>query len=212
MGSGTLRFEISTASGDLPVAGAQIIISDTSGSILYEKTSDTGGRAEGVELAAPDKQLSLEPEYEGDPYSRYNVSVTAAGFRPVNIMGVQIFDGEASILPVVMEPMTERGQRSGPAVFDIPKNALQDDTPRQGESDVPNARVLREVIIPNYITVHLGHPDDARALNVRVPFISYCKNVASSEIYPDWPKASLEANILCQISLALNRVYTDTHQ
>ena len=37
----------------------------------------------------------------------------------------------------------------------------------------------------------------------------HTKNVASSEIYPNWPIASLEANILCQISLTLNRVYTE---
>ena len=38
-------------------------------------------------------------------------------------------------------------------------------------------------IVPSYITVHLGAPDEA-APNVRVPFIDYIKNVASSEICP----------------------------
>ena len=64
-------------------------------------------------------------------------------------------------------------------------------------------------IIPQYITVHLGLPDDASAPNVRVPFIDYIKNVASSEIYPTWPEAAIRANILAQISFALNRVYTE---
>ena len=39
--------------------------------------------------------------------------------------------------------------------------------------------------IPTEITVHLGAPN-ASAANVTVPFVSYLKNVASSEVYPTW--------------------------
>ncbi len=62
--------------------------------------------------------------------------------------------------------------------------------------------------IPETITVHLGAPD-APAQNVTVPFPEYIKNVASSEIYPTWPVSALRANILAQISFALNRIYTE---
>ncbi|MBR2406141.1 MAG: peptidoglycan-binding protein [Clostridia bacterium] len=62
--------------------------------------------------------------------------------------------------------------------------------------------------IPETITVHLGTPD-SNAANVTVPFSEYIKNVASSEIYPTWPISALRANILSQISFALNRVYTE---
>jgi len=209
MGKGALRFEIGTANGDLPVAGAKIIISSQTGDVLYQLTSDANGLADAVELEAPDGTLTLRPDYDGDPYARYNVEVRAPGFRPVQVRGVQIFDGESSALPVVMEPLTASGTRSGATIFDIPKNALQDATQRQQETDRPNPRILREVIIPDFITVHLGHPDNDKAMTTRVRFIDYAKNVASSEIYPHWPKAALEANILAQISLALNRVYTE---
>ncbi len=67
------------------------------------------------------------------------------------------------------------------------------------------------VIIPQTITVHLGAPSES-ANNVTVPFIDYIKNVASSEIYPTWPEASLRANILAQISFALNRVFTEYYR
>lgn len=63
-------------------------------------------------------------------------------------------------------------------------------------------------IVPSYITVHLGAPDEA-APNVRVPFIDYIKNVASSEIYPTWPESALRANIYAQVSFALNRIFTE---
>ncbi|HIV86002.1 MAG TPA: peptidoglycan-binding protein [Candidatus Monoglobus merdigallinarum] len=63
-----------------------------------------------------------------------------------------------------------------------------------------------ELKIPENIVVHLGAPDDASAQNVTVPFVEYIKNVASSEIYPTWPENALIANILAQITFALNRV------
>ena len=62
--------------------------------------------------------------------------------------------------------------------------------------------------IPQTITVHTG-PANQWAENVTVSFPDYIKNVASSEIYPTWPEAALRANILAQISFALNRVYTE---
>ena len=62
--------------------------------------------------------------------------------------------------------------------------------------------------IPSYITVHLGAPN-SDAENVTVRFTDYIKNVASSEIFPNWPVEALRANILAQISYTLNRVYTE---
>ena len=67
------------------------------------------------------------------------------------------------------------------------------------------------VAVPEFITVHLGPPDSAAA-NVRVPFVDYVKNVASSEIYPTWDDSALTANILAIISFALNRVYTEFYR
>ena len=61
--------------------------------------------------------------------------------------------------------------------------------------------------IPEKIVIHLG-PPDSNAENVTEDFADYIKNVASSEIYPTWPREALIANILAQISVALNRIYT----
>ena len=65
--------------------------------------------------------------------------------------------------------------------------------------------------IPETITVHLGPPSRAAA-NVTLPFIDYVKNVASSEVYPNWPEEAIRANIYAQISFALNRVYTEFYR
>ena len=65
--------------------------------------------------------------------------------------------------------------------------------------------------IPETIVVHLGAPT-ASAPNVPVPFTDYVKNVVSSEIYPTWEPAALEANTLAIISFALNRYYTEYYR
>ena len=66
-------------------------------------------------------------------------------------------------------------------------------------------------VVPETITVHLGAPGES-ARNVVVSFAQYIKNVASHEIYPTWPESAIRANILAQISYALNRVYTEYYR
>ena len=70
---------------------------------------------------------------------------------------------------------------------------------------------VRYPVIPNNITIHLGKPDD-NSKNITVSWTDYIKNVASSEIYPTWPKAALEANIYAIISFALNRIYNEWYR
>lgn len=65
--------------------------------------------------------------------------------------------------------------------------------------------------IPENITVHLGRPDEYAA-NVTVPFPDYIKNVASSEIFPTWNESAIRANIYAQISIALNRIFTEYYR
>lgn len=70
------------------------------------------------------------------------------------------------------------------------------------------ATVVNYPTIPTEIVVHMGAPDEA-AKDISIPFIDYIKNVASSEIYPTWPDSAIEANILAEISFALNRIYNE---
>ena len=66
-------------------------------------------------------------------------------------------------------------------------------------------------VIPESIVVHLGSPS-SNARNIRVNFIEYIKNVASGELYPNWPNEALRANILAIISFTLNRVYNEWYR
>ena len=67
---------------------------------------------------------------------------------------------------------------------------------------------VRTPVVPTEITVHIGPPEEA-GKNITVPFPEYIKNVASNEIYPSWPADAIKANILAQISFALNRIYNE---
>ena len=70
---------------------------------------------------------------------------------------------------------------------------------------------VRYPIVPNNITVHLGKPDEA-ARDINVSFTDYISNVASSELYPTWPKNALIANIYAIISFAMNRIYNEWYR
>lgn len=71
------------------------------------------------------------------------------------------------------------------------------------------ATQVKRPTIPTNIVVHLGAPDDKSAKNITIPFQEYIKNVASSEIYPTWPLDAIKANVLAEISFALNRIYNE---
>ena len=70
---------------------------------------------------------------------------------------------------------------------------------------------IRYPVVPTTITVHLGAPDE-KARDITIPFTDYISNVASSEIYPTWPRNALIANIYAITSFALNRIYNEWYR
>ena len=70
---------------------------------------------------------------------------------------------------------------------------------------------VRYPIVPNNITVHLGKPDE-NVRNITVSFVNYISNVASSELYPTWPRNCLIANIYAIISFTMNRIYNEWYR
>ncbi|GHU55560.1 hypothetical protein AGMMS49975_17520 [Clostridia bacterium] len=146
------------------------------------------------------------------------MTISAEGYETVNVYGVSVFDTETTDLPVTMHHegggYTRDIENAGDTDINniyIGDNALRSSTPRNAEGGGSGTRVLKDVIIPYNITVHLGRPD-REATNVTVPFIDYVKNTASHEIYPTWPEASLEANIDAITTFALNRIYTEWYR
>ncbi len=204
---GYLQVLVTTGSSALPIENATVIIKDKAGSQLYSLKTNEDGLTIYVSLDAPSVDLTLDPIHKNLPYATYDVEVYAEGYSSSVVKNVQIFSTISSTLPVSMQPMPRTGE-AGVQVFDIPPNALDTDIQMLPEAPREGGRVLKAVVIPEFVVVHLGTPS-SNARNVWVRFIDYIKNVASSEIYPTWPQNSLIANIHAQVSLVLNRIFTE---
>ena len=209
MATGILRIQAFAARQSAPVEGVTVnIVGD---GFTAARMTDAEGNAADVTLTAPDCALSLEEDNTTRlPYAVCSLTASKAGYRTVRIQGIQVFAGQVTLAQPEMIPETEEDRDVENPPIVIPPHPLFAGGGGSGRApaDPCAPRVLDRVIIPKNITVHLGKPA-ASARNVTVSFRKYIANVASSEVYPTWPEAALRANIHCQISLALNRIYTE---
>ena len=209
MATGILRIQAFAARQSAPVEGVTVnIVGD---GFTAARMTDAEGNAADVTLTAPDCALSLEEDNTTRlPYAVCSLTASKAGYRTVRIQGIQVFAGQVTLAQPEMIPETEEGRDVEDPPIVIPPHPLFAGGGGGGRApaDPCTPRVLDRVIIPKNITVHLGKPA-ASARNVTVSFRRYIANVASSEVYPTWPESALRANIHCQISLALNRIYTE---
>lgn len=218
MGRGFIKVELFTAREVVPVSGGNIFILKST-SVDFDKgrilTTDSSGITKILEVDTPDIELSKNKDSEQIPYSVYDLYVRAPGYKDAVVEGVQVFSNEVSIQQIEMIPTTKEGEFLEELEHNyIPPHQLIEEMPRvQVDEKEPifQSKVLIRPYIPEFITVHLGAPS-SYAENVTVRFPEYIKNVASSEIYPTWPEHAIRANIYCQISFALNRVYTEWYR
>ncbi|MDE7312786.1 MAG: LysM peptidoglycan-binding domain-containing protein [Eubacterium sp.] len=211
MAIGYLTIQARTAHDAVPLSGVQITVSDNQGNTIYQLATDENGEAQEVPLETLDQSFSQNAYFTGTPYISYNVLAQAAGFNSLYISDIPIYEGENAILPLALVPMQERQRTPSQTEIPIGKPAVAMHEMRGQDGPISFPYVLRQVVIPDPITVHLGSPD-ASARNVRMSFPEYVKNAASSEIYPTWPKAALTANIYAIITFALNRIYTEWYR
>ncbi len=214
---GDLRISVVSTIGLFPVEGARISIAYTTEpeTVVATATTDSSGTTEIIQLPAPAFALSQEPS-EIQPYTDYNITAEAEGYEPVMVTGSEIFPDELSLQQIRMIPLqTARGEEE---IISIPVHTLYGEYPPKIPEDEikPMAEsgeiVLSRVVIPEYVIVHDGVPNDSTAPNYWVRYKDYIKNVASSEIYSTWPEATIYANILAIMSFTLNRVYTEWYR
>ena len=209
MATGILRIQAFAARQSAPVEGVVVTVSGNG--FTHTCTTDAEGNAADITLTTPACALSLdETNTTTRPYALCDLTAARPGYRTVRIQGVQVFPGQVTLARPEMIPDTEETRDIPSEPIVIPTHALFAGSGGSGPSPTANCepRVLSRVVIPKNITVHLGRPA-ASARNVTVSFRDYIANVASSEVYPTWPEQALRANIHCQISLALNRIYTE---
>lgn len=213
---GNLQINVQSTVRNVPIKDAKIQVSYTGDPtrVIEEITTDASGQSPTLELPAPPVDYSLEPG-EIQPYSEYTLNVTAAGYTPFDISGVEILSTATALQSVYLEPQ-EAGEQIDNLV--IPAHTLYGDYPPKipedeiKPMDETGEIVLSRVVVPEYVVVHDGVPSDNTARDYYVRYKDYIKNVASSEIYATWPADTIRANVLAIMSFTLNRVYTEWYR
>ncbi|MGN0371475.1 MAG: peptidoglycan-binding protein [Enterocloster sp.] len=215
--SGMLQIHVVNIQNNFPIQNANVTISYTGDpeSPIEQLHTNSSGQTETISLPAPPVEYSLEPGIL-QPYSEYNVLIEAEGFRPLAVSGTEILAGTTALQPAAMTP--ENGEKAPENPVVIPEHTLYGNfPPKIPEAEIKPVNesgeiVLSRVVVPQTIVVHDGVPTDSTAPDYYVPYRDYIKNVASSEIYSTWPRASITANVLAIMSFTLNRVYTEWYR
>ena len=214
---GRLQINVTANVGLIPIENASITISFTGepDSTIETLQTNSSGQTDAVNLKTPPLQYSLTPN-SPMPYSEYTLSVSAPGYEPVIVSGVEVLPDVTAIQNIEMTP-TETSE-DAEEIIAIPDHTLYGDYPPKipedeiKPMDESGEIVLSRVVIPEYIIVHDGVPGDSTAPNYYVRYRDYIKNVVSSEIYATWPENAIYANTLAIMSFTLNRVYTEWYR
>ena len=226
---GRLKIQCFNGESYIPVDQCKITVNpssmnqeDASKYVNIVLTTDSSGLSQVIDLAAPPKAYSENPLEDVTPYGLYNLKIERTGFDDVFINGVQIFSEQLAIQNVSMPETNTRSDKKRQTGTDdiviLPNTlngAYPEKIPEASEKPLPppsSGVVLQQPVVPEFITVHQGSPNDNSAPNYTVEYKEYIKNVASCEIYCTWPESTIRANILCIISFTLNRIYTEWYR
>lgn len=227
MQDGFLTVSVIDSITNYPIADASVnvysIASESVASqVIYQNLkTDISGQIVGLNLAAPDLIYSQQPS-DVRPYSQYVVEVIKDGYETIIIDGTQVL---ATVIAQQGIPMVPRQRskclytRQNEIVIEIGPHTLWGNyPPKIPESDlkpIPPPTgfvVLDNPVVPEFIVVHDGLPENKNAPVYWVYFKDYIKNVASSEIYSTWPSETIRANVIAIVSFTLNRVFTEWYR
>lgn len=208
----------------IPITDAKVTITSSEENRRQQIVVNTNsvGQTESVDLSAPSIELSLEPQYAERPYSLWDLKVEAEGYAPVIVRNAQVLPDTEAIQNIELEPVeTQTRQSLEELIINVLPNKLFGNfppkIPEAPEKPLPGTPgggevVLSQVVVPEFVVIHAGVPNNTGAPNYKVPFKDYIKNVASSEIYDTWPENTIRANIYCILSFTLNRVFTEWYR
>ena len=216
---GDLQVFVTAGENPDPIPNARVRVTDpANGQLLEEAVTDFSGQTPSMELPAPPMEWSVvEGESDRRPYALYNVTVSAEGYQTLHIGGVELLPAGLAIQRAAL-PGAVPGGFNVRNVLLPPHGLWGEPSSRPPEEEVkplPEPEglvVLPEPVIPEFVVVHDGRPDDTSALNRWVRFKDYIKNVACSEIYSTWRTEAIKANVLAILSFTLNRVYTEWYR
>lgn len=215
---GGFQAELTDITTNFPIAEATVSITslDNPSRPVEVLRTDSAGFTPFINLPAPPYELSQTPS-DIRPYSEYVLDISAPGYEPIRISGAEILAGVTAKQQVQLLP-SPAGLPNTVEEFVIPDHTLYGSyPPKIAEAEVKENTssgeiVLPSVVIPEFVVVHDGTPNNRNARNYTVRYRDYIKNVASSEIYATWPESTIYANILAILSFTLNRVYTEWYR
>ena len=238
---GRLKVQSFVNESYIPVENTRIVIRPSVGGPERKEivlSTNCMGESEIIELDAPPLEYSQQPTGQV-PYSMYDLRVEREGFQSIVINRCQIFPDELAIQPCYLIESLNRSYRNetinvppntsnvsptapGGSVVEtinIGPNVLNGNypvkIPEEDEKPLPpptSGVVLQKPVVPEFIVVHAGGPNNTSAPNYRVPYKDYIKNVASCEIYSTWSENTIRSNIYAIVSFTLNRIYTEWYR
>ena len=110
--NGTLIINATSAGGALPTSGTVVRIigsEEENRDVQYSIITDVDGISERITLPAPPRELSLSPGSPEPAYALYNIEISAPGFYTKKIFNVAVFDGEETVQPINMRPLSRPG-------------------------------------------------------------------------------------------------------
>ena len=125
---GKLQINVTANVGLIPIENASITISFTGepDSALETLTTNSSGQTDTVDLKTPPLQYSLTPN-SPMPYSEYTLSVSAPGYEPVIVSGVEVLPDVTAVQNIEMTP-TEMSE-DAEEIIAIPDHTLYGDYP-----------------------------------------------------------------------------------
>lgn len=216
MATGKLQINTFNETIGMPTENVKISVQNKENKVIEEVITNSSGNSDIIILDTPPIEYSLTPG-SPQPYNEYTIVATREGFDSTTIENVQILPDVIAEQNIFLKSTDNSPDE--PMDFVIPAHTLYGEYPPKiaEESVKPLPRsegfvILNEVVVPEFIVVHDGDPNDNNAPNYWIPYKEYIKNVASSEIYATWPEECIKANILTIISFTLNRVYTEWYR
>lgn len=224
---GFLNISVVDITNNYPIADATVNVysigpdNQTSKTVYQNLKTDISGQIVGLNLEAPDFIYSQQPS-EVKPYSQYTLEVIKDGYETIVLNGTQILSVAIALQDIKMTPKQRSRvsySRQNEVVVDIAEHTLwgvfPPKIPESSLKPIPPPTgfvVLDNPVIPEFIIVHDGLPDNKNAPNYWVYFKDYIKNVASSEIYSTWSRETIISNVIAIISFSLNRVFTEWYR
>ena len=104
--TGRLRISVESRVNRDPIPGAKVSVSYTGEpeSTFEELSTNESGQTQQLELKAPPLEYSMEPS-ETQPYAQYTIQISADGYQPVSVDGIQVLADQTAVQDIRLQPV-----------------------------------------------------------------------------------------------------------